>query len=114
MTLDKLELDALASWLKLLSLPTRKELSLQLSKKCTLKSEICNLDPQGKMAPKSIKMFKRSIFGHFNSPKMDFLDILIDFCDPFFGGGGGGVSDFKIHFWGVSGLRGSVVGAGDR
>ena len=31
LTLDKLEHDALASWLKLLSLPTRKELSLQLS-----------------------------------------------------------------------------------
>ena len=31
LTLDKLDHDALASWLKLLSLPTRKELSRQLS-----------------------------------------------------------------------------------
>ena len=51
-------------------------------------------------------MSKKSIFGHFNSPTLDFLDILIDFWGIFPGGLKWHFSDFKMHFWGfgVSGL----------
>ena len=44
---------------------------------------------------------------------MDFLDILIDFGGHFSGGGSKWhLSDFKMHFLGVSGFRGSVGGLG--
>ena len=65
--------------------------------------------PPGKRAPKSIKMSKKSIFGHFNSPKMDFLDISIDF----WGGPKWHFSDSKKCTFGVSGFRGFVEGPGD-
>ena len=51
-------------------------------------------------------MSKKSIFGHFYSPKTDFLDILNDFWAHFPGGLKWHFSDFKMHFggFGVSGL----------
>ena len=52
------------------------------------------LDPPEKWAQKSIKMSKKAIFGHFNSPKMAFLDILIDFWAHFSGGS-------KMAFFGL-------------
>ena len=72
-------------------LPCKRPVPLQSPEtpkpqKCILKSEKYHFRPPGKRPRKSIKMSKKSIFGHFNSPKMDFLDILIDFRGLFSGG----------------------------
>ena len=71
----------------------------------------CHFGPPEKWQQKSVKMSKEPVFGQFDSPKMDFLDILTDFWGHFSGGP-------KWHFrtlnctFGVSGFQGSVAGRG--
>ena len=67
--------------------------------------------PPEKWPQKSIKMSKKSIYGHFKSPKLHFWDILLEFGAIFPGALKWHFSDFKIHFWGF-GFRGSVGGPG--
>ena len=54
--------------------------------KMHLKSENAILDPPEKWPQKSIKMSKKPVSGHFNSPEMGILDILMDFWGHFSGG----------------------------
>ena len=69
------------------------------------------LDPPGKWPEKSIKMSKTPVFGHFNSPKMGFLDILIDFSGRFPGGSKMAFFGLLMHFWGF-GVPGLCRGTG--
>ena len=71
------------------------------------------LDPPEKGPQKSTKMSKKPIFRIKMSEKMGFLDILIDFWGPFFGGVQNGTFRTLKCIFGVLGFRGSVGGLGD-
>ena len=69
-------------------------------------------NPPDKWPQKSIKMSKQPGFGHFNSPKTGFLDILIDFWGHFSRGSKMAFFGLLNALLGFRGFRGSVAGQG--
>ena len=78
--------------------------------KFILKSEKCHFGPPGKWPKKSIKMSKKSLFGHFKSPKIGHFNWLLG---PFFWGVQNCILRTLKCTFGVWGFRGSVGGPGD-
>ena len=83
--------------------------------KCILKSERCHFGPppRKKGPQKLTKISQKSSFGDLKCPKLDFLDILIDFWGPFSGGVKNSFFRALGCTFGVSAFRGSVGGPGD-